>query len=332
MGGKKESIDDFMINTLERLGMLVNPIILSMMSEKGRILGFYFHSVYRDKSELEKHYIDPQNNLTVSQLNAFVEYFLKRGYIFITDKELAAGVDPEGSFIIMTFDDGYFNNMLVLDVLKCYDVKATFFVTTGNVESGNSFWWDVVYRYRFGKGASIDQIWKEQRYLKGFGHKYIEDYLHKEFGKNCLQPSSDIDRPLTRKELKEMACDPRVEIGNHTHNHAILTNCDADEMVYQLSTANSFLEETIGSSPRAVAFPNGNYNSEVLRITKELGFAYAYTTEGKQNALPLPKEGLTVISRFIAKSTNVEFYAGFNRIGYDVKGIYGGIKNRLGWS
>jgi peptidoglycan/xylan/chitin deacetylase (PgdA/CDA1 family) len=47
--------------------------------------------------------------------------------------------------IVMTFDDGYADNLQnALPQLEQYEVPATFFVTTGYIGSGREFWWDAL--------------------------------------------------------------------------------------------------------------------------------------------------------------------------------------------
>ena len=45
--------------------------------------------------------------------------------------------------IAVTFDDGYPDNLEVaMPLLEKYKVPATFFITSGNIDTANEFWWD----------------------------------------------------------------------------------------------------------------------------------------------------------------------------------------------
>ena len=63
----------------------------------------------------------------------------------------------------------------------------------------------------------------------------IESELTRRFGADAFQPRGEIDRPFTPPELRDFACEPYVHLGNHTANHAILTNYAPDQARAQTS-------------------------------------------------------------------------------------------------
>lgn len=59
-------------------------------------------------------------------------------------KALASGSVPE-RFSVVTFDDGYYNNLqYAKPILERHNVPATVFVTTGYTGSSREFWWDAL--------------------------------------------------------------------------------------------------------------------------------------------------------------------------------------------
>jgi len=52
---------------------------------------------------------------------------------------------PEQS-VVVTFDDGYADNLLALPILEAHDVPATIFVVSGAVGEPSAFWWDLLTR------------------------------------------------------------------------------------------------------------------------------------------------------------------------------------------
>ena len=84
---------------------------------------------------------DPQL-LSVS-INNFREQllFIKNNYeIFRFEDDYVKRNQPA---IIITFDDGYADNYQnALPILEELEIPATFFITTGRIDSDREFWWD----------------------------------------------------------------------------------------------------------------------------------------------------------------------------------------------
>lgn len=327
----KEKLEKSIVFLIEKTGYIINPIILNFKNQNNKLLIFYFHGIYRNEAEKKLNHVDPQNNLTVTQFTDFIEYFLENNYQFIKPEDLSRGLTDNNPYIMLTFDDGYFNNTLAIEIINKYKIPATFFITTKNILENKSYWWDVIYKYRMKEGKNLDEIRKEQNYLKGFKHSFIENYIIENFSYYSFEPWSDIDRPLNKKELKEASANPYVTIGNHTDNHSILTNYSGEEIKKELSLSNKILFDLTGINPLTVAFPNGNFNQQVLDITRELGFQFAFTVINKLNALPNINidDQLVCLNRFMAQTANIKRYGSLNRLGYTPDLLYSDIKKKL---
>lgn len=48
--------------------------------------------------------------------------------------------------VVVTFDDGYVDNLLALPILEAHDVPATIFIASGAVGRPEAFWWDLLTR------------------------------------------------------------------------------------------------------------------------------------------------------------------------------------------
>ena len=197
---------------------------LAMFDERSALMPFLFHSLFRDEREIELGQVDPLQRTTVEQFRQFVDYYLRHGYQFVTPEQVLAGLRPGGKYALITFDDGYFNNTLALPVLEEFGVPAMFFISSENVRAGKCYWWDVLHRELLGRGASPRQVYREGVVLKAMPTEKIEAELAARFGQRAFDPRGDLDRPFTPGELRGFARHPTVRIGNHTANHAILTN------------------------------------------------------------------------------------------------------------
>ena len=135
-------------------------------------------------------------------------------------------------YVLITFDDGYYNNTRALPILEERGVPAVFFISVNHVIQQKPYWWDVLHReVRKASWSNRDMIVAKGR-LKRLTHAEIDASLADTFGLSPAHPIGDTDRPLTIHELRELAGHSLVHIGNHTADHAILTN-------YSLSQARA---------------------------------------------------------------------------------------------
>jgi peptidoglycan/xylan/chitin deacetylase (PgdA/CDA1 family) len=325
----KNTYEKYSHKVIENLGYLINPFLLNFKSEKNKLLIFYFHGLYESLKQKQLNHIDPQNNMTVSQFIDFIEYFLHHKYKFIVPEDLLTGLKEDQSYAMITFDDGYFNNILVLEILRKYNIPAVFFITTNNVIGNKSYWWDIIYKFRVKQGINLETIRNEQRSLKSLKFPSINKYITQNFGIKAFEPWSDIDRPFNENEIKNLARNPYASIGNHTHNHTILTYYTRDEIKQEFSESNNILFNLTGKYPISAAFPNGNYNDMVLKATEEAGFKYAFTTEPKKNPLPIENAKLRRLDRYHPNTTEIIKYGSFFRMGYEPEDLSDDLKIKI---
>lgn len=273
---------------------------LSVFRERDALLPFLFHSLFADEEQMRLDLIDPLDRTTVARFREFVAYYARNGYRFVGPEDVLKGLPHRGKFALITFDDGYFNNTLALPVLEEFNAPALFFISTEHVRLGKCFWWDVLHRERIARGATPAALEAERRILKRLTTEEIEAKLVAEFGADALKPRGDIDRPFTAGELREFARHPCVRLGNHTANHAILTNYPDEQVRDQVRGAQEWLGDEVGVTPTAIAYPNGGSNDAVVRACREVGLKLGFTVRPRKSPLPLDgrADGLLRLGRF----------------------------------
>ena len=271
-----------------------------VFNEKNSLSTFLFHGLFRDVSEIGLNYIHPQQMITTDIFRQFIEYYLKHDYLFISPDDILRGLKTDKKYVLITFDDGYFSNHLSLPILNEYKVPATYFISANHIIRNKSFWWDVVYRERIKRNSSVEQIINESRQLKLKKNQEIEQYIIENFGEKALNPICDIDRPFTPSELLTFSKDPLVFIGNHTANHAILTNYSNSEIRSEIAIAQDEIFNLTGINPNFISYPNGNFSQEILTVSKEMGFKLGITINPGKNYLPISFEGNNplILNRF----------------------------------
>lgn len=326
MKNLKTVVNDFGAAFFEKLGYLLNPVVLKFKSENKQLLVFYFHGLFESEKQKDLNLVYPQHNMTVEQFVNFIDYFLSHHYKFILPKDLMEGLENDQPYAMITFDDGYFNNMLAIEIINKYKIPAVFFISTKNIVENKSYWWDIIYKYRAKQGSSRQKIEQEITSLKDFKYGYIDDYIIKTFGMDAFTPWSDISRPFNSNEIKQLSANPYVSFENHTHNHSILINYNKEEIKEELSVSNKILFGLTGTSPIAIAFPNGNFNQTVLEATEEEGFRYAFTTEPSRNLFPIQNDKFTTLSRYMTSTTDINKFGGACRLGYRPHALYHDLK------
>ncbi len=270
---------------------------LTYFREGNSLIIFAFHSVVKDEKEYDKNVIDPSLSITVDKLRRVIDYFLGCGYRFVGPRDVLNGLH-DGKYVMMTFDDGYSNNLNAVSLLSEYEIPAVIYLSTGHIEKGKSFWWDVLYRERMKSGVSARKLLFEKQKFKSMTNEEIERYMIGNFGEKSLRPICDIDRPFAPSEIGGLSRVAAISWGNHTSEHAILTNYPADKVRTQISGANRRICEMTGEMPISIAYPNGLYSAEIVAISQELGLRLGVTTEKIKNRFPVDYGTLMTLGRF----------------------------------
>jgi peptidoglycan/xylan/chitin deacetylase (PgdA/CDA1 family) len=265
---------------------LMSWLSLQIFREKPSLIIFTLHGLFQNEKEMLLNHVDPQLGITLHHFEQFIRYFLQSDYQFISPIDLNNGLDPEKYYIMLTFDDGYYNNTYALKYLKKYQIPASFFISMDHILNQKCFWWDVHYRRRKQQGFSTSQILIEQDQLKSLSNASIEKKLISWFGKDAFHSFGNIDRPFSIEELKSFAAEPLVHIGNHTKDHSILTNLTEQEIKNQIVITQDFLKEITGGYPIMISYPNGNYSEKIISISNKAGLKIAFTTDERKNYMP----------------------------------------------
>ncbi len=262
--------------------------------EQQRLLGdnpalktLLFHGLYDDALGPCPAGIDKSLACGLSTLRRCLEETCEQGFSFIHANEIPKALKSRKRFALLTFDDGYANNRLMLPILNRLQVPALLFVTTDAMLRRRSYWWDVLSRETMKRGITTDQLSRNRLHIKGLKPADIERQIESVFGEDCYLPQGDHDRPMTPEELTKFASDPLIAIGNHTHRHALLSQLNLDEIEDELHVCQNHLREITGRNPQTLAYPNGRWNTNVTHIAGKLGIRHAFTTERLISPLPV---------------------------------------------
>jgi peptidoglycan/xylan/chitin deacetylase (PgdA/CDA1 family) len=260
---------------------------LPVSSEDGVMLSFLFHSIFEHEAEAQSGLLDPQQGITVAMLREFLTHFQKHSYKFVSASDVLGRLPRGGRYVLLTFDDGYYNNARALPVLEELHVPAVLFVSSNHVKQGKAFWWDVVYRESRKRGSSEAEIRSRIAGYKRLKAAEVEADCRKQFGVGAMTTISDLDRPFAPAELKKFASHPLISMGNHTSDHAILTNYSPEQAHAQIQTAQDDICAMAGKRPDMIAYPNGNESPAIVDAASSAGLHLGFGVCPGRNRLPL---------------------------------------------
>jgi peptidoglycan/xylan/chitin deacetylase (PgdA/CDA1 family) len=242
--------------------------------------------------------------ITPDFLDRTLQFLREQDVEVVTLDEAAARLRSGSSqrFAAITFDDGYRDvRDFALPILRRHSAPATLFVTSAFADGTGDLWWlrleqaiaaSGVVRFDFGAGEEALPAATPQEKAKAWERVY---WTLRTLDEACMRAKIDglvrragIDTAaltaslcMTWDELREVARDPLVAIGNHTMTHPRLGKLAAEEVRREVAGAQARIVAELGRAPRHLAYPVGDptsAGSREFKVAKELGFETAWTT------------------------------------------------------
>lgn len=253
--------------------------------------------------------------LTVEEFERHVAFLAaERHVVGISELSalLAAGEEPPPGTVVITFDDGYRDNLEVAaPILARHGLPAVVYLATSYVDDGETQWADrfhtmVATRTRhhcprppagpggeLGPTVSLGDAEAGTEVL-GAWHRHLMAVSYPERARllsalaEVLEPGEEPPRlTLTWDEVRELATTyPTIEIGVHTANHVDLAAADEAAIADELVTSINAVEKAIGIRPRHQSFPYGRVSAEARRLMAEAGLDTAMGGTGHQRIGP----------------------------------------------
>lgn len=223
-------------------------------------------------------------------------------------RRLSSGQPVESRTCLVTFDDGWYDNMeYALPLLKKYGVPALLFVPTDFPDGDRYFWYDRLSRLMFygwqhrevageffaRRGASgilaMDEQGARQAIrtfiieLRNTRDTSVEDAIQE------LQSALTRTRPdlclrgedyfLSWQQLAALLESEVFFIGSHAVTHRSMTEIDLEKVSDELVRSKAEIQRRLGVEPTLFAYPNGDVNAQIAERVREAGYAFAFTTE-----------------------------------------------------
>lgn len=291
---------------VEHIILLIIAFAIKLLS-KNKLLILNYHRVQDKDSLFFESDIDQHS--FAWQMHLISRYLTPTGLTHALQK-LKHNQLP-GSSIVVTFDDGYKDNVsAALPILQNNKVPATFFIATGFLNDG-MMWNDVL----------IESIKLTQQGNINLIHLGMADYpLHSKAEKlyaiekivqfvkyknltereHLVTKINKICSVVLHKDLMMNDDDiiqlfqSGMEIGGHTVNHPILSSETNDIIKREIAEGKVYLETLLKTPLTLFAYPNGksnkDYETKHVKMLRESGFDFALTTNwgfNSKNTEPL---------------------------------------------
>ena len=176
---------------------------------------------------------------------------------------------PPRGFAI-TFDDGYRENVDLLDVLDEHRCPALFFISSGCLDSLRPLW--------FMTSKSRNVMLRALKAGKTRSRKDFLEFLQQE---GLSEPQTSHGRfGLTSEDLTTIVSRGH-EIGTHTHNHPFLGGWSPQDIRAEILEGSERVSKLLGGlvEPLHFAYPSGDYSDTAIEVIKELGIRSAVTSD-----------------------------------------------------
>ncbi|HUN25886.1 MAG TPA: polysaccharide deacetylase family protein [Steroidobacteraceae bacterium] len=200
--------------------------------------------------------------------------------------------------VAVTFDDGFSDTYrYAFPVLKRFAIPATIFVTTGYVDSGEPFWFELAAylalrvpprslrvegseaAFPLGTSAaerrrSLHDIQELLKNLPNARRTAVVGQWARQFQAQIEHGAIAHSRPISWSQVAEMAA-AGIEFGSHTVTHPNLTRLSDTELEWELAESKRVLETRLNGAVTALAYPIGTrsaFDARVISAAERAGF------------------------------------------------------------
>ena len=216
------------------------------------------------------------HNPSGDQFSRIIRWFHERRYRFLSLDDLENCFKtktpfPKGS-VWISLDDGWRRNLTeVIPIIRDWNIPVTVFVPTREVLCG-TFWFSHVLRNTAALPdpfrRDVQQLWRVPESTR---RRVIEHLFE-----ICPPPQREA---MSVAEIADLAKMPQVTIGSHSVNHALMPNCNEEELRKEIIDSKRDLEQWTGLPVRVFSYPNGSFDKRTARVLAEAKYSLAFTTE-----------------------------------------------------
>ncbi|WP_232823408.1 polysaccharide deacetylase family protein [Dyella sp. C9] len=230
--------------------------------------------------------------------------FVRDHYHPISLSEVAtainAGKELPTDAVVITFDDGYSDNYHVAyPILRELGVPATFFVSTGHIDSGRPFAYDWLVHMILLTGAprlELPELEMDVRMPASRAERRVlaamvldrmkeldareQSAMTRRLEEQWRMPGDHAPqdcRPMSWDQVREMHA-AGYEFGSHGVHHRMLSKLPQDELEFEVHHSRDTLHRELGPAMLHMSYPVGGaraFDQRVIDVTRDAGFELA---------------------------------------------------------
>lgn len=140
-------------------------------------------------------------------------------------------------------------------------------------------------------------------------------------------PKTNREGRPTLADANVRALDASFEVGGHTMSHQYLRHLAPEEMRHEIDEGKAVLEQVLGHQIRGFCYPGGVFDSHVVSLVQNAGFAYGRTTENLRSDLGTDPWTIPTTIQFYPHSS---FVLAKNLLRFPAVSKLGIVRRRLG--
>jgi len=230
---------------------------LNLLNEK-KIVIFLFHGVINKHENPVRNY--NLKHLLASDFQQLISKLNERGNAIALDQLISPhNLIPSNSFVI-TFDDGFENNLSVAaPILKELNTPATFYITTDFIENNHMSWIDQIdyaveetretkiqlsffneiislnsFNEKIELLKKIRKLSKESKIFFLEKEQHIQEIFHVTKVPFTKSLSTPIDKKMNWEEVNKLGSNSLFTIGGHTHTHPIMSYLNQENLDFEI--------------------------------------------------------------------------------------------------
>jgi peptidoglycan/xylan/chitin deacetylase (PgdA/CDA1 family) len=284
-----------------------------------------FHEIQRDCR------LELMTGTAVSLFEYSLNWLQQEGWSIVSLDECLerlASNDRSRRYAVLTFDDGYRDNVSVaLPILERHNAPFMVYVPTGAPTRSMQSWWLGLRRLFLSRDqVTIDPFgWRfhcPDLRSKVSALEEVVRWVHQDYRRAALLAPAFKQYGISLAALNEtyfldegglidLARHPLASIGGHSSSHAALVNLDQASTRAELADNRRYLESLLQLPVRHVAYPYGAWGPREEELANESGFRTAATTrQGRLydhvvNPFALPRIGVYSRSGFRTRMSGI---------------------------